>query len=632
MALLTGTSVFNSNNVAQSLTGGRSGFPSPFLDVASLAMPDQNKNVLDWCEYVWDAQETYRQAQERKIAYFLTNIEIESADANEALGDDEKDKWKNFLLDTLGVLNVIRKIDRDAECYGNGFATINVPFKRMLVCPKCQSQFPLSVVYNMPDFKFEWKIPQFIATCPNCETGSGYRGPFEVNDLPEDLESNLSVKLWPPQEIEILHDLYTDETAYIWKIPEDYKKQVRSGHLFHLERASMPVIRAIHRNNLFRFHPEVMFHMREPAVSGRRTRGWGVSRILVNFRQIWYVQVLRRYNEAIGLDYVIPFRLLTPEARTGSGVNGGGATDPLRTMNMGDFGGSVLDLVGRRRRDPAGWHFLPFPVKYQTLGGDANELAPKDILDQGYEVLLNGSGIPMELYRGTLQLQAAPVALRLFEATNIHLVHNNNDFLRWLVKNVAQILTWEQVKASMSRVLHADDFNKQMAQLQLMMGQAISQTTGLKTMGLDWDSEQRQIAEEARRQAQIQAEIQEEMEQAAFGEQIARGQPAAGPGGMPAGAEGGAMAGDPAAQQMSPVTGLIQGGNVPQSLDDMVSTAESLAAELLGLPESQKDSELRALKDKNETLHALVKSKMESMRNRARTAGASMLLSQQGGA
>lgn len=637
-------SVFNNQAVSKSLTGSTGHFPSPFLDLASLAMPDQNKNALAWCEYIWDSQETYRQAQERKISYFLTNVEIESVDPNQSLGDDEKDKWRNFLNNTLGVLDVVQSLDRDREAYGNAFATLHVPFKRFLVCPKCKTQFPLSEVYNNHDtFRFEWKLPKFIANCPRCRTlyGGVHRHEWSVNDMPEDLEKKLKVKMWSPHEIEIIEDLYSADTSYIWNIPEDYKKQVRSGHLYHLERVSMQVVKAIQNNNLFKFHPGIMFHMKERVLSGRRHRGWGLSRILVNFRQIWYVQVLRRYNEAIALDYIIPFRLLTPEQRgTGGGGAGPPMGDPLRTMNMGNFGSEVASLLGRRRRDPAGWHFLPFPVSYKILGGDANQLAPKDLIDQGYEVLLNGAGTPMELYRGTMQLQTAPVALRLFEATNIHLVNDNNRFLRWLVEQVSQILSWEQVACKMQRVTHADDFNKQMAQLQLMMGQAISQTTGLRAMGLDWDNEQRQIAEESRRQAQIQAEIQEEMEQAAFGEQIAKGQqgqpggqPGALPGGVPADAAGGQV--DPASGQpvgASPVTGLIQGGNVPQSMDDMLSTAESLATEMLSLPESQKDSELRLLKQKHEALHSLVRAKMDEMRNRARTAGASMLLGQQGAA
>lgn len=630
-------SVFNNQNIGKALTGAHGAFPSPFLDMASLAMPEQNKNVLEWCEYIWDMNETYRQAQERKISYFLTNVEIGSSDPNEAIGDDEKDKWRNF-NEQLGIINAVQMMDRDRECYGNAFASIMVPFKRLLICPRCQIHFPLNEVYNNREtFNFEWQLPHFIATCPACKTGRGYRGPWHVNDLPEDLEKNLKIKIWPVHEMEILHDLYSDDTSYIWRIPEDYKKQIRTGHLFHLERASLQVIKAIQNNNLFRFNPDVIFHMKEPVVSGRRARGWGLSRILVNFRQIWYVQVLRRYNEAIGLDYIIPFRLITPEARSGSGAVAGGAmTDPLKSLNMGNFGSDIMSMLRRRRRDPAGWHFLPFPVTYQTLGGDAKQLAPQELLDQAYEIMLNGAGTPVELYRGTLQLQTAPVALRLFEATNAHLVYDNNSFLRWYVQQVAQILSWELVKATMQRVTHADDFNKQMAQLQLMMGQAISQTTGLRAMGLDWSNEQRQIAEEARRQAEMQAEIQEEMEQVAFGEQIAKGQPGA-PGGAPPPAAGGEAAGapvDPATGQpmATPVTGLISSGNVPKSMDDLMAEAESLASQLIALPESQKDSELRLLKQKHEVLHSIVRAKMDEMRGRARTAGASLLLGQQGAA
>lgn len=594
------------------------------------------------CAYIYDSQETYRQAMERKFAYFITDVEISSADPRNQLGEDERKKWITFLRDTLGVTALLKEAGNSREAYGNCFASVVIPFKRFLVCPRCHTHYLLREVYERPDFDFRWQLPDFIATCPNCKTGSGYRGPWLVNDMPEDLESKLHVKLWAPKEIEILHDLYTDDCAYIWRVPEDYKKQLKAGHLFHLERVSLQVLKAVQNNNLFRFNPGVIHHMKVPVLSGRRARGWGFSPILTNFRQIWYVQVLRRYNEAIGLDYIIPFRVITPEVRSGAGsLQGGALADPLQSLNMADFGSEVMRMLRRRRRDPAGWNFLPFPVKYQALGGDAKALAPAELLDQAYDVMLNGAGTFAELYRGTLQMQTAPAALRLYEAVNAPIVHDFNRFLQWLVDECAQILSWEKISAKLRRVTHADDFNKQMAQLQLMMGQAISQTSGLRAIGMNWDDEQRQIAEEARRQSEMQAEIQEEMDQAAFGEQIAKGMAPGAGGGMAAGgALGGTAGGDPAAggqidpatgqpAPAGPVTGMIAGSGMPQSMDDLLNTAAALAEQLLGLPESQKDSELRLLKQRNEVLHSLVRSHMEQKRNRARTAGGAMLLGQQ---
>src|SRR4029077_9356673 len=252
------------------------------------------------------------------------------------------------------------------------------------------------------------------------------------------------------------------------------------GHLYHLERAPWEVIRAVKHENYLLFDKDVICHMREDALAGLRNRGWGISRVLANFRQAWYVQVLHRFNEAIALDYVIPFRLITPMPRQGGGGSaaGGMTTDPLLMYNGADSRSQVMNMVRRRRRDPASWQILPFPVQYQMLGAEANQLAPRELMDQGMETLLNDVGTPVELYKGSLQLQTAPVALRLFESTWHHLVHDTNAFIKWVVRQLSQILSWEQVDCGLKRVTLADDIEKTTAALQLMMSQMLSGTTG----------------------------------------------------------------------------------------------------------------------------------------------------------
>ena len=192
-------------------------------------------------------------------------------------------------------------------------------------------------------------------------------------------------------------------------------------------------------------------------------------------------------------------------------------------------------MIKDRRRNPAGWHTLPYPVDYKILGGDAAQLAPTDLLNQGLETLLNGVGTPVELYKGSLQLQTAPVSMRLFEATWYHLVYNNNDFLRWLVERIAKILSWEAVDARHRRVQHADDMQRHMALLQLMMGGTISQTTGLRALGLEFLDESRTMAEEARAMQRMQADMQEEMSTEEMGKQMAQGAMPGTPPGMEAG-------------------------------------------------------------------------------------------------
>lgn len=612
--------------------GGGGDFPNPFLDVASTAVPRSLRNALYWCEYIYSFMGTYRMAMERIISYFLTDIEFGDA------SDEVKDKYTSFYGETLDFFTVLQNLLRDRMCYGNGFASYVVPFKRWLGCPQCGSSWPLKEVYAAKStFNFEFADMEFTGSCPVCVSQSGpYRGKLNVIDRADDHERRLSIKHWSPHEIELLHDPYSHDVAYLWRIPEDYKDMIRKGNLFHLERVPRSVLEAIKHNFVFRFNQDALFHMKEPTLAGIRNRGWGLPRILTNFRQIYYVQVLRRMNEAIGLDYVIPLRVITPEARPGAAS--GSAGDPLMMLNGSDASAQIRGMLRRRRRDPAGWAVLPFPVKYSLLGGEANQLAPRDLLDQAYEVLLNDSGTPVELYKGSLQLQAAPVALRLFESTWHHLVHDSNAFLRWSLRQTSRVLNWEEVTASLKRVTIADDIQKQMALLQLMMGQQISGTTGLKVFDINWKEEQRLKAEETQTQSELQARTQEEMSQQAFAAQIAKGQPGGASGGAAAGgAAGGAAAGgqpqggDPSQGGMAgPVTSYLQSGGHQADRDpeSMYAQADSLAQQLLGLPEATKDSELRLLKQGDPPMHSLVKAQMDGYREKARTQGGAQVMQQ----
>jgi hypothetical protein len=304
-----------------------------------------------------------------------------------------------------------------------------------------------------------------------------------------------------------------------------------------------------------------------------------------------------------------------------------------------DFRNQVNQMIRRRRRDPAAIQVMPLPVQFQMFGADANKLAPRDLLDQGMEQLLNDTGTPVELYNGSLQLQTAPVALRLFESTWHHLVHDTNAFLTWLIRQAAQVMSWEVVKVELKRVTIADNLEKQMMAAQLMMSQQLSGTSVLGDIGYNWKKEQRQIADETEYQAQLQARVQEKAESGNFAQQMAKGQAAQGGGeqggqGAQGGAQGGAAGGMSASGQ-GPVTQYLatQGPNASMSLDEMSEIADSLAQGLLGLPESVKNSELRKLKQYNQPLHSMVKERMDQIREQTRSAAGNSAVGamQQGG-
>jgi len=602
-------------------------FPSPWLDMATAAMPKNHKNALQWSEFIWQSHATYREACTRVISYFLTDVEIRSLDPDQPIGDDEREQWQTLFSETFRILEKLKEYGIDRECYGNTFISIVLPFLRFMACPQCGTQYLLEFMEKDGRFRLKWDASKFqiSATCPSCAAkGKPYSGPFRVEDRLKDIQQTIHLKKWNVHEIAVRYDEYSGDTRYIWQIPAAYAQSIRRGDMHKIARVPLGVLRAIRNNEDFLFEPDAIYHMKDSTLSGMDTQGWGLSRTLVNFREVFHTRLLQRCNEVIASDYIIPFRLLTPAPSEGGKTMAGAAShDPLRSTNLGDFSSKMHRIVRQHRKDPASWHVLPYPVQYQTLGGEASQMVGQELLQQARDDLLNAVGVPVQLYQGNLELQTAPVALRLFEATHKHLVGDYNRFLQWVVQHATKLLAMQPVQATLRRVTHADDFEKTMVQLQLMSAQKVSPTTGLRSLGLDYKTEQRQTAEDERYAQQTQSRIQEEMDQSAFGEQVAKGQQAPG--------QGQDQGGDPAAQQgqggaqQPPGLGLTS-QDVAMGPEQKLEQAQAMAQQLLAMDPTQRNRELRDISDKDPTLHALVTAALRQIRSAARSAGQSMLL------
>ena len=616
-------------------------FPDPFMDYASTVMPENIRDALRYCEFIFHSNSMIREAARRVLSYFITEIEIRAVNGKN-MGDDEKQKYLSFLNDTLDIKTVLHSVGLDFLCYGNSFTTLIIPFRRYLYCPKCSLDVPLKQVINNPAFGFKWKMPDFQANCPRCK----YTGTWKRVDRRTNEPEEVRVRRWPAVEMEVRYDPVRDNRDYLWRIPEDYRMQVRRGDPQVLETVPWEIIEAISSNGFLLFDKKAVHHMYEPTLSGVRSRGWGISRTLINFRHAWYVQVLHRYNEAIALDYVIPFRVLTPAPQSSSMPEAG---DPLMNMDLGGLRGQVQAMLRKRRRDPAAWHFLSTPIQYNMMGGEARNLAPTDLLESGVNMLLNGFGMPAELYKGTLSLQAALPAIRLFESSWQYLIHCLNNFLTETTKAVGDAFGWEPATCRLIKPSMLDDVQLIMSKMQLMQAQQVSQTGVLRSMGMDFKEEQRQILDEQRFMQEEQAKMQKSMEDSSLMEQMApsvtnqfmQNMQAQAQGGQPApqGAQpppGPAQSAPPqgpagmAAQGMSIATPT--GPNEKVTPQDMQAKAQTIADQMLSMPESQRQSEMTKLKSQDPVIHSLVKQTIGNIRQQAQTQGARMMLQQQYGA
>jgi len=593
-------------------------YPDPFNTIASQTLPRTLNEAHRWAERSVTTDLTMAQALLRVASYFVTDVEITAGTRERRnTGRADKEQFEEFMRKRIRIRSTLLQMAYEALVYGTVHASLEVPFRRLLSCKGCNSfAAPFAKVADNKDMNFSYDnaSASFRAKCPLCR----HEGPMRITDSHMGPDSDCHVRFWPVHDIEINHHAQSNSRQFIWNIPERDRRPVREGRIFHLERTPEEVLKAVATGNKILFNDDYIYQLKMPWLSGVDTAGWGIGRPLTAYQQSWYNRSVARLNESIALDHIAPFRVVTPEGRAGES---GASSDPLSGSNMGLWKSQMRQMFRNHKRDPNGWHMMPFPIKYQSLGGDATQLAPFQLMDQGIDVLLNGLGVPAELYKGTLTMQAAPAALRLFESHWSHLVDALNGFLEWLVDRIAREFRWAPVDCKLTRVTHADDMNRTMAVLQLFMGRQISGTTAMKLLGENWEQEQVRMLEEQQFVADKAQEIQEEEQGAQSQKQLVQSQdPAqAALGGQQGGGGDPAQAGAGGPAPGGPVSPGAGSGKM--TLQDLDEEAKQMAQEILRMPEGERRSQLSAIRQQDTTLHHLVTAYMEEERAKGASQG-----------
>lgn len=602
-------------------------FPAPWDDYVSKKTPITIQDALYWCEYVVLSNQILHSALKKLVSYFITELEFFSVSPKEA------DRLKNYFYNTLNIDSILYSVGMDYLIYGNSFTSVIKPLSKSVRCPKCN--YAISFLANAQDRRTDFKFEdyKFVFTCLKC----GYRGPWEVSEVENSKEDDISIIRWNPHDIIINYDVISQKTQYFWRISPEYKSLIQKGSILHLAYASEDLIEAVRNNTDLMFYDDMVIHLKEPGPAGVRLQGWGLSPILANFRQTWYIEILRRANQAIAYDFIIPLRIISPEPRSGPGEY----SDPLLTTRLDSVSTSLESIIRAWRKDPASWFTCPFPIRYQPLGADAGRVIAAPLIEQANIDLITALGMPVEFYKGSISMQAAPFALRVLEGTWLSLHKMFNKFLQRVATKLSNIFRWDLFEVRLLRPTHMDDINKQMAKLQLAMNNMISMSTGLKSIGVSYSDEMKRKMDEQQMQLEQYEEMQEQMEEKGMNEMLVQQQQ---PGGgdlmSMLGMLGGLGSGQtPTAQGASPSQGVAppQGQGMdpvaavlaqmpefsaqPVSLPDLVNAAGQIAHQLFGMPGPLRNSALRRIRQKNSVIHALVLQELERIDRSAELQG-----------
>ena len=110
--------------------GYANGFPDPFCDYTSVTMPRSWDDALRWCQFIYLRMPDYQEAIRRIVSFFITDITIEGR-----VSDKEKQEYKDFLHDKMGIMAILSSLATDFMVYGTSVSSVVFPFRRFLCCP-----------------------------------------------------------------------------------------------------------------------------------------------------------------------------------------------------------------------------------------------------------------------------------------------------------------------------------------------------------------------------------------------------------------------------------------------------------------------------------------------------------------
>lgn len=242
------------------------------------------------------------------------------------------------------------------------FVSMYFPFDRFLRCPKCKTEYHNDAI----DYKFSAASLTFSAKCPKCK----HSGSFEHDDRRSPDKSKVEIVRWNPKQIRLRVHPVSNDTTYYWELPSDFVTKIRKGDHFFLRTTPWAILKCFKQSAsstsmpLFEFSDDAIYHFKESSLAGLPIVGWGIPPILPNFKLAYYIQVLRRFDEAIAHDFIVPFRTIYPDY--GPSAN----QDPLAMDSASSFVGQMQSMVQAHRNDPTLVQVAPFKVGYQMLGGE----------------------------------------------------------------------------------------------------------------------------------------------------------------------------------------------------------------------------------------------------------------------
>jgi hypothetical protein len=477
-----------SNSRFDNIHGSQQGslrYPSPFFDIGHTYLPTSVKQMFRWCRYYFLTNPIINAVTYKMAEYPITPIQVEEPDS------ELREKWTDLIENGLQLRGTLIEVGLDYFCYGNAFVTIHWPIEKYLICGNCKkSHKACDAVYKFRNF-------HFYLACDKCQTTTEAK----VHDQTIKSLKGVRIVRWNPEHITVEHNEITGKTDYFFEIPVSVRNDIMMGKRHIIENIPHEFITSLRESKSLRFLDGQMYHLKRPTIA-QKDQGWGMPIILPVLKDTYYLQILRKAQESIAQQYIVPLRVLFPQG-------GSSTSDPYSTIDLSLWRARIEGEIEKWRMDQNYIPILPIPIGNETIGGEGKALMLHQEMRAWSEQIVAGMHVPIEFIFGGLSYSGSSVSMRMLENQFLGYRTKLLVFCRdFILKGIANFMDWVPPKISFERFRMADDLQRAALILQANQAMKVSDTTFLRELDLDVVQEEKYKASELSKQLDNQRKMQ----------------------------------------------------------------------------------------------------------------------------
>jgi len=485
------------SNLKIAFTRGSLKYDSPFMDMTSTFIPKSIKGLLKFIAANVFSDGFVSQCITKLSEYPITDLIYDEERQSEIKDDKKIDKWKKILEKHLKIIRSMKQAGMDFYAYGNAIISINYPFKRFFTCPKCDNEFAADSI------KWIFKNYKFQGECPKCHSEER----LKARDKNTKELDKFNLIHWDLIYIDIKYNTISGDHFYFYRIPPQMELAIKRGDRDIINTTRLEVIDAVKKKKPLKLMADNVFHLKRsgPQYIISSERGWGIPAIMPVMKDIFHTKILKKGNEMIAFDHIVPLRILFPV--------GTGDISPHATVNLSGWKTKIEDEIRKWKADPNYISVVPLPLGNVNFSGDSKILSVTPEIKATEDSIMTGIGIIPEIIRGGASWSGSNVSLRVVENSFLNHRNDMHDYLEFVVDNISRYLDMPKIDVRMSDFKMADDLAKKKMVVEAAMGtpskSLISKSTVIKELGFDPELEYESKLKELKRNIELMIEEME---------------------------------------------------------------------------------------------------------------------------